>query len=55
MNSWCWHPLEELLRVFYDGRVLADRRLCGLCGELVYALPPPVALAVGPLGNATGR
>lgn len=38
--TWCWHPPEELLAVFAGGhRALPDRRLCGLCGELVFVTP----------------
>ena len=36
----CRHPAEELLPV-YDGTAVAraDRRICALCGELVYGAP----------------
>jgi hypothetical protein len=46
MNGWCWHPPEELMRVYQARRVLDDRLLCALCGTFVYVLPgePPLPL-----------
>lgn len=38
--SWCWHPAEELQLVYGGGQQpLPGRRLCGLCGELVFLAP----------------
>ena len=39
----CRHPAEELMPV-YDGTTIAraDRRICALCGELVYCEAGPV-------------
>ncbi|MCK9519741.1 MAG: hypothetical protein M0R74_12070 [Dehalococcoidia bacterium] len=35
--TWCWHPVEELQLVYAGGRrPIPGRRLCGLCGELVF-------------------
>ena len=44
MNGWCWHPPEELMRVYQARRVLNDRLLCALCGTFVYLLPEVVAV-----------
>ncbi len=50
MNGWCWHPPEELMRVYQARRVLDDRLLCALCGTFVYLLPEvgPAAMAFVP-------
>ncbi len=49
MNGWCWHPPEELMRVYQARRVLNDRLLCALCGTFVYLLPDVVTtVAVAP-------
>lgn len=39
----CTHPAEELRGVYHPYRplLMPDRKLCALCGELVFLVPPP--------------
>ncbi len=54
MDGWCWHPPEELMRVYQARRVLDDRLLCALCGTFVYVLPGMVApVVVTPVAHST--
>ncbi len=41
----CEHPGEERQRVYHGTTSpLADRQLCGLCGEIVYLVPDAATL-----------
>jgi hypothetical protein len=39
---WCTHPPEEMIRLYRGpAELYDDRRLCGVCAEVVYVEPEP--------------